>query len=79
MYQFENMKMSLGLRLFSVMTILFLSSCQVLKPYERVYVNDPEMQLAKSPCKNVEGYVESIREGATPTAGSKSSGGCGCN
>jgi hypothetical protein len=71
--------MRLGGRLFFVLIILLLVSCQALKPYERVYVNDPEMQLAKSPCKNVEGYVESIREGATPTAGSKSSGGCGCN
>ncbi len=79
MCQFENLKRSLGVRFFFVLTILFLASCKVLKPYERVYVNDPEMQLAKSPCKNVEGYVESIREGATPAAGSKSSGGCGCN
>ncbi len=66
-------------KLFFALLMILLDSCQTLKPYERVYVNDPEMQLSKSPCKNFEGYAESIREGATPAAGSKSSGGCGCN
>jgi Domain of unknown function (DUF4266) len=79
MRQFENLKMCFGVRLTITVTVLLFSSCKALKPYERVYVNDPEMQLAKSPCKNFDGYVESIREGAMPTAGSKSSGGCGCN
>jgi Domain of unknown function (DUF4266) len=79
MEQFENLKMRFSVRLTMVMTVLLFSSCKTLKPYERVYVNDPEMELAKSPCKNFEGYVSSIREGGIPTAGSKSSGGCGCN
>jgi hypothetical protein len=79
MRKFENLKMCFFVGLVFVLIVLLFSSCKTLKPYERVYVNDPEMELAKSPCKNFEGYVESIREGATPTAGSKSSGGCGCN
>lgn len=79
MHRFENLRTNVFAQLFFVLSVFLLVSCQALKPYERIYVNDPEMQLAKSPCKNVEGYVESVREGATPTAGSKSSGGCGCN
>lgn len=57
---------------------LCLSSCVVVKPYEKVYLNDIDMQL-NGQGKNFENYVQSIREGATPTSGAKSSGGCGCN
>jgi hypothetical protein len=44
-----------------------------------VYVNDPEMKMSGSSGKNFELYIESIREGANPSDGGKSSGGCGCN
>lgn len=60
-------------------TLLALNSCKSVKPYEMVYLNDSEMQLGNTPAKNQEHYIESIREGATPAGGSKSSGGCGCN
>ena len=59
--------------------IISISSCTSLKPYERVYVNDPEMQMGTDSGKNFEGYVHSIREGATTSGSSKGSGGCGCN
>ncbi|MFM6982831.1 MAG: DUF4266 domain-containing protein [Chitinophagaceae bacterium] len=58
---------------------LIVSSCASLKPYEMVYVNDPEMKMSGSNGKNFELYIESIREGASPSDGGKSSGGCGCN
>lgn len=54
-------------------------SCKAVKPYQRVYLNDPEMQMGSNSGKKFEEYVESIREGDTPAAGTKSSGGCGCN
>jgi len=54
-------------------------SCQAVKPYQRVFLNDPEMQMGSNSGKKFEDYVETIREGATPAAGTKSSGGCGCN
>ena len=59
--------------------ILIGTSCTVVKPYERVYLNDPEMQMQNPSGKNFEQYVHSIREGAIPSTGTKSSGGCGCN
>jgi len=59
--------------------VLVCNACKALKPYERAYLNDSEMQLEDSSPKNFENDVHSIREGATPAAGSKSSGGCGCN
>ncbi len=66
------------LALLAFITILF-ASCKTLKPYERIYVNDPQMQMGNAAPKNFENYVHSIREGAIPPASSKSSGGCGCN
>ncbi len=63
-----------------VALIYFMSTgCQTLKPYERIYVNDPQMQMDNSAGRNFENYVHSIREGATPPGSAKSSGGCGCN
>lgn len=56
-----------------------MGACAPLKPYERVYVDDPEMQMTTTACKNFEHYVQSIREGATSVGGTKGNGGCGCN
>jgi Domain of unknown function (DUF4266) len=59
--------------------VLLITSCSSVKPYERVYVNDPEMQMTSDSGKKFTTYVYSIREGATPAGTNKSSGGCGCN
>ncbi|MFH6983616.1 DUF4266 domain-containing protein [Marinoscillum luteum] len=56
-----------------------VSSCASLKPYERQYVDDPEMQMDFDNGVRFSNYVHSIREGATPAGAPKSSGGCGCN
>ncbi|MCF0059480.1 DUF4266 domain-containing protein [Dyadobacter sp. CY356] len=64
----------------SGIVLIFIGfSCKPVKPYQRVYLNDPEMQMGGNSGKKFEEYVESIREGDTPAAGTKSSGGCGCN
>ncbi|MGQ1788353.1 MULTISPECIES: DUF4266 domain-containing protein [unclassified Saccharicrinis] len=62
----------------STMLTVF-SSCISLKPYERQFVDDPEMQMGLDSGQNFNIYISSIREGATPAASSKGSGGCGCN
>ena len=62
-----------------LLAVLILSGCQSVKPYQRVYLNDPEMQMGSNSGKKFEGYVQSIREGATEAGGTKASGGCGCN
>ena len=64
--------------LISFITLL-IGSCTVLKPYERVYVNEPEMKTGATSDKNFENYFESIREGSVAATGKKGSGGCGCN
>ncbi|MEW4925068.1 DUF4266 domain-containing protein [Algibacter sp. 2305UL17-15] len=65
--------------LYSVLFLAVISSCKAVKPYERQYVSDPEMQMENDTGKNFNHYVQSIREGATPVGGTKGSGGCGCN
>jgi hypothetical protein len=62
-----------------LLSIVFLSSCTTVKPYQKIYLNDSEMQFENSSNRNYEKYVQSIREGAFPSSGTKTSGGCGCN
>jgi hypothetical protein len=62
-----------------IVSAIFFTGCKTLKPYERIYINDPQMQMGDTTPKNFENYVHSIREGAVPPGSSKSSEGCGCN
>ena len=71
--------MKLSLKHLLILSLFFTVSCAPLKPYERVYVDDPEMQMNVTTCKSFEHYIQSIREGALSNGGAKGSGGCGCN
>jgi Domain of unknown function (DUF4266) len=77
---FSNSIKSITIKILLLMFGLCLfASCKAVKPYQKIYLNDSEMQFDVSSNKKFEQYVHSIREGATPVSGSKSSGGCGCN
>ena len=65
--------------LFAAIFIILLSSCAQLKSYQRVYVDDPEMQMGDGEGAQFEGYVETIRGGSVPAKSKKGGGGCGCN
>ena len=65
--------------LFLVAVLALCTSCQTVKPYQRVYLNDDNMQAGKQPVKTFGGHVHNYREGATGGGESKGSGGCGCN
>ena len=56
-----------------------LSCTKPLKPYERVYVNDSEMEHTCGTAMQFQKYVHSIREGSISPQGKKGKGGCGCN
>ncbi|NND88991.1 MAG: DUF4266 domain-containing protein [Flavobacteriaceae bacterium] len=56
-----------------------VSSCKPLKEYEKIYINDPDMQLGNSAPLQFKSYVHSIREGSIEAISKKGSGGCGCN
>ena len=53
-------------------------SCASVKPYQRAYLNDPEMQPDTGPAAQFETYYESIREGSSTAGGGKATDGCGC-
>lgn len=66
------------LYLFSL--LLFVgSSCTNVKAYQKMYLNDKDMELAAKKIEKYEISFESYREGAAGANGGKVGGGCGCN
>lgn len=57
----------------------FLSSCVSVKEYQKVYLNDEEMELASRKLEYFESSFQSYREGVAGAEGGKTGGGCGCN
>ncbi len=58
---------------------LSLSSCTVVKEYEKVNLNDPDMELSERKIKRFETNFQAYREAAAGANGGKVGGGCGCN
>ena len=58
---------------------MFFTSCVVVKEYEKVSINDPDMALSDRKAKKFETSFQVYREGASGANGGKSGGGCGCN
>lgn len=69
-----------GRNLFSI-ALLFIAftGCVSVKEYQKVYLNDKEMELADRPVEVSEISFETYREGAAGGNGGKTGGGCGCN
>ena len=55
------------------------NSCVSVKEYQKMYLNDKEMDTASKKIEKFELGFESYREGASGASGGKSGGGCGCN
>ncbi|MGB5377556.1 MAG: DUF4266 domain-containing protein [Muriicola sp.] len=56
-----------------------ITSCVVVKEYDKVYLNDPDMVLADRKCDRNLTTFHSYREAAAGANGGKTGGGCGCN
>jgi hypothetical protein len=56
-----------------------ISSCQSVKEYNKMYLNDAEMSLSARPAQRTEMNYLLYREGASGANGGKTGGGCGCN
>ncbi|MEO1011722.1 MAG: DUF4266 domain-containing protein [Bacteroidota bacterium] len=54
-------------------------SCVAVKEYDKVYLNDGEMELSAKTSERYETNFQVYREGAAGANGGKSGGGCGCN
>ncbi len=65
--------------ILAALVMLSLSSCTVVKQYEKVNINDPDMELVDRKSKKFETNFQVYREGASGANGGKSGGGCGCN
>jgi len=62
-----------------VLVITSMSSCVVLKEYEKVTINDPDMVLAEQKFNRNVSTFHSYREAAVGANGGATGGGCGCN
>ena len=62
-----------------IMVSCFFTSCVVVKEYEKVNINDPDMALVDKPCDRNVSTAHSYREAAVGANGGKTGGGCGCN
>ncbi|HAN17044.1 MAG: arginine decarboxylase [Bacteroidetes bacterium GWC2_33_15] len=56
-----------------------LSSCAIVKEYEMVNINDPDMALSLRKIDRFEANFQAYREAASGANGGKTGGGCGCN
>ena len=70
------MKIKIGLLLVG---ISFLTSCVSVKSYQKMYINDEDMQLNTRKIQKGEQDFQVYREGASGGNGGKTGGGCGCN
>lgn len=62
-----------------IVSVMLLTSCTVVKEYEKVNINDPDMVLAKKSSDRFITNFHVYREAAAGANGGKSGGGCGCN
>ncbi len=64
---------------FGLLFSLAFSSCISVKAYQKMYLNDSEMELSGKKIEMFETNFETYREGASGANGGKVGGGCGCN
>ncbi|PWA08943.1 DUF4266 domain-containing protein [Flavobacterium laiguense] len=62
-----------------VASIIVLQSCNSVKEYQKMNINDPEMKLGAKMTERYETTFQVYREAAAGANGGKSGGGCGCN
>jgi len=59
--------------------LFFLSSCVMVKEYEKINLNDPDMALKSKKANRFLLNFHAYREAASGANGGKTGGGCGCN
>ena len=73
-------KLNSVFKLFIVVSGVFiLHSCTAPKAYQKMYLNDAEMELSPKKVEKFEMNFQVYREGASGANGGKTGGGCGCN
>ncbi len=59
--------------------VISISSCTSVEGYQKMYLNDQEMELSARSLEYFCTNFQSYREGASGANGGKVGGGCGCN
>jgi hypothetical protein len=62
-----------------IIVLVSMQSCVVVKEYDKLYINDPDMKLAAKAAEKYETTFQVYREAAAGANGGKTGGGCGCN
>jgi hypothetical protein len=65
--------------ILGLLIVLVFQSCNAVKEYEKVAINDPDMKLSARTSERYETAFQVYREAAAGANGGKSGGGCGCN
>lgn len=73
------MKTIFKLAIALVICTISISSCTTPKQYQKMYLNDAEMELAPRKVEKFELNFQAYREGASGASSGKTGGGCGCN
>lgn len=67
------------IRILACIVVIMASSCTVVKEYDKINLNDPDMKLATKKAARFEANFQAYREAASGANGGKTGGGCGCN
>lgn len=59
--------------------LILATSCKPVKEYQKMYINDADMELSMRKGQKFENSFELYREGSGGANGGKVGGGCGCN
>ena len=62
-----------------LLLVLIVSACKPVKEYQKMYLNDAEMEMAMRKGQKFENNFQLYREGSAGANGGKTGGGCGCN
>jgi len=65
--------------IIAIVVLVSMNSCVVVREYEKININDPDMALASKKISRFEINFQAYREAASGANGGKTGGGCGCN
>ncbi len=63
----------------AILVFLAMTGCKPVKEYQKMYLNDSEMELSMRKGQKFENNFQLYREGSAGANGGKTGGGCGCN
>jgi hypothetical protein len=75
----KTLSFSRKIILAAIFIFPFVMSCAPVKEYQKMHLNDSEMELAARKTQKFETSFQLYREGASGANGGKNGGGCGCN